>query len=628
MMRPADNINDLIKKLHLKASAELDKRVHDEISTALAEQEKTKSVRQEPNIWRIIMKSKITKLAAAAVIIIAVLVGMHQFGGRIGVTTVAWAEVSDRFRLVPFFSATLYMKDNATAQPEQIELWMNQAGRSRFRYGNQIIFGNKGKITKAFDLKTLNEIEPEYRAVALVNLLGKTEGYSLETVICGISGGELVDVTPLVNTDAVISEDLVVFDIESINSSQWYRIWALRASKLPVRIQMWDPRDGECADILLTYSKEQQEIFFDPEAFSSKAKSLRNTKEMNLAYMFLKDPGGKQIFPGSLKEPEAFQVITQTIDGRPWSLADNRGKVILINFWDRRSNKGLETWLKGIYERFKDRSDFIVVGVSLREDAESTRKIIKDEKIPWLQLHEPGKRLKNSLARAFGIDSTYGGGWLVWKDGTIDRLHTPGEHDTAKVEGALLGLTYSSEIWIKQILFKGKAVDTLTVEKVAQICGKPHSVNKTDNGERWGYTLFNNDKTAVRKFHIDFDMDGNCLGWSSGHQMLNPAVVTVSFSSQYLKKHIEDQVEPEIRAKLFKEHLVTVSAASGNKGYPLCWKTSIKAEESYTRQLYPGIYDFVVRISASPENKKWIKTITLLKDVKLSKDEKKTIRFE
>ena len=575
-----------------------------------------------------IMRNKITKLAAAAVIIIAVLFGIHHFGGSIDVTTVAWAEVSDRFRSVPFFSATLYMKDNATAQPEQIELWMNQAGRSRLRFGDQVIFAQKGKVAKAFDLKTRSEIEPDYKAVALVELMGDEESFSLDTVMRGLSGGELVDVTPRVNTDAVISEDLVVFDVESGKSSQWFRIWALRESKLPVRVRVWDPTDGACADILLTYSKEQQEIFFDPEAFSSKMKSLRNTKEMNLAYMFLQDPGGKQIFPGSLNEPEAFQVITQTIDGQPWSLADNRGKVILINFWDRRSNKGLETWLKGIYERFKDRGDFVMVGVSLRKDTESTREMCQKRGITWLQLHEPGKKLKNSLARAFGIDSTYGEGWLVWKNGTIDRLHTPGEHDTAKVEGALLGLTYSSEIWINQILFKGKTAGTLTIETVEQICGKPHSVNKTDNGERWDYTLFNKDKTAVREFHIDFDEAGNCLRWNSGRKILNPAVVTISFSSEYLKEHVESQVEPNIRTRLFKEYLVTVSAASGSRRYPLCWKTSIQPEKSYMRRLFPGTYDFVISIYASSDRTKYIKTITLLKDVKLDKDEKKTIRFE
>jgi hypothetical protein len=70
-MRPADNINELIKKLKLKASPDLDKRVHNDISRALTKSEKTKSVQQEPNIWRTIMNSRIPKLAAAAVIIIA-----------------------------------------------------------------------------------------------------------------------------------------------------------------------------------------------------------------------------------------------------------------------------------------------------------------------------------------------------------------------------------------------------------------------------------------------------------------------------------------------------------------------------------------------------------------------------
>ena len=70
-MRPADNINDLIKKLQLKASADLDKRVNDDISAALTKSQKNKSAQAEPIIWRTIMKSPVTKIAAAAVIIIA-----------------------------------------------------------------------------------------------------------------------------------------------------------------------------------------------------------------------------------------------------------------------------------------------------------------------------------------------------------------------------------------------------------------------------------------------------------------------------------------------------------------------------------------------------------------------------
>ena len=75
-MRPTDNIDQLIKKLHIKASADLDGRVHDDIDRALATPQKSESADAKPNRWRIIMKSRIVKLAAAAVIIIAVLAGL------------------------------------------------------------------------------------------------------------------------------------------------------------------------------------------------------------------------------------------------------------------------------------------------------------------------------------------------------------------------------------------------------------------------------------------------------------------------------------------------------------------------------------------------------------------------
>lgn len=78
-MRPADKINEMVKKLKLKASADLDARVHDDISGALVGYEKTQSVRSEPKIWRTIMKSRTAKLTAAAVIAIVVVVGGMPF---------------------------------------------------------------------------------------------------------------------------------------------------------------------------------------------------------------------------------------------------------------------------------------------------------------------------------------------------------------------------------------------------------------------------------------------------------------------------------------------------------------------------------------------------------------------
>jgi len=88
-MRPADNTENLIKKLRYKAGAEANDRILDNVMQALEKKEKQKAGATAPNIWRTIMKSPITKIAAAAVIIIAVLIGLNQIIG----STPAFAEI-------------------------------------------------------------------------------------------------------------------------------------------------------------------------------------------------------------------------------------------------------------------------------------------------------------------------------------------------------------------------------------------------------------------------------------------------------------------------------------------------------------------------------------------------------
>ena len=97
-MRPAENIERLIKNLHDTTSAEMDKRVLDDALLAYEKSEKTKSAVAGPNIWRIIMTNGITKLAAAAVITAAILVGIYMFGGSIDGASVAWADVLENIQ--------------------------------------------------------------------------------------------------------------------------------------------------------------------------------------------------------------------------------------------------------------------------------------------------------------------------------------------------------------------------------------------------------------------------------------------------------------------------------------------------------------------------------------------------
>ena len=56
----------------------------------------------QQNIWIVIMKSRITQLTTAAVIIIAVIIGINQFGGPVDITTIAFADITEAMNNVPW----------------------------------------------------------------------------------------------------------------------------------------------------------------------------------------------------------------------------------------------------------------------------------------------------------------------------------------------------------------------------------------------------------------------------------------------------------------------------------------------------------------------------------------------
>ena len=78
-MRPAENIENLIKNAEMDTNANTDEAVLGDVLKAFEKSKIKKSLPMEPNIWRIIMKSRITKITAAAVIVLAVVFSMTIF---------------------------------------------------------------------------------------------------------------------------------------------------------------------------------------------------------------------------------------------------------------------------------------------------------------------------------------------------------------------------------------------------------------------------------------------------------------------------------------------------------------------------------------------------------------------
>lgn len=90
-MRPTENIEKLIKNINIDTNAKTDEVVLVEVVEAFEKSKGKKTSATEQNIWRIIMKSKITKIAAAAMIMVAVFVGIHYLGGSIDGASAAFA---------------------------------------------------------------------------------------------------------------------------------------------------------------------------------------------------------------------------------------------------------------------------------------------------------------------------------------------------------------------------------------------------------------------------------------------------------------------------------------------------------------------------------------------------------
>ena len=102
-MKLTNDIEKAIRnKLNFAATAEMRERILTDVINAQEDSRNTKSALAGPNIRNIIMKSPITKIAAAAVIVIAVIIGIQPFNGSLNGTTAAYAKVKEKIRNVPW----------------------------------------------------------------------------------------------------------------------------------------------------------------------------------------------------------------------------------------------------------------------------------------------------------------------------------------------------------------------------------------------------------------------------------------------------------------------------------------------------------------------------------------------
>jgi len=110
-MKYTENIERLIKnfcairKSGVKTTTELDGKIIDDAVLAQKTSKTVQSAAVQPNIWRIIMRSRITQYAAAAVIILVIIIGIVELGKPIGASA-AFAAAMNNIKQARTFSCT------------------------------------------------------------------------------------------------------------------------------------------------------------------------------------------------------------------------------------------------------------------------------------------------------------------------------------------------------------------------------------------------------------------------------------------------------------------------------------------------------------------------------------------
>jgi hypothetical protein len=133
-MRPAEDIEKLIKNTKIDTNTETDDEVLDYIIKAFEESKTKKTSAMEQNIWRIIMKSPVTKIAAAAVTVVVIMLGMYVLTGSFDGTSITMAQVRQAMQNIDWVQML------GTSEQEGISAWYSFASKI------QIVSYNTGRI--------------------------------------------------------------------------------------------------------------------------------------------------------------------------------------------------------------------------------------------------------------------------------------------------------------------------------------------------------------------------------------------------------------------------------------------------------------------------------------------------
>ncbi|MFC1676975.1 hypothetical protein ACFL3G_07930 [Planctomycetota bacterium] len=205
------------------------------------------------------MKSKITKLTTAAVIVIAVMIGINHLGGSIDGATVAWGDVVTRVDRLDYVHV-YWLKSRGNNFIRHSELW--------YDHGKLVTCGNKGEM-----IYDDGQIEQGFNEQGRRTTKGPSIFANGQTFLELVSAGLLSDDNEQLNQQIPdnVGDDFLVYefdppkehphsdDIESVS------ITVGRNSLLPVQMKIYEKDSNDYDLVMFDYeAAEKPAEFFEP----------------------------------------------------------------------------------------------------------------------------------------------------------------------------------------------------------------------------------------------------------------------------------------------------------------------------------------------------------------------------
>ena len=298
-MKTAEKIEKLIKEFFklkqssVAISSQMDEKILDDALEAFEKSKMTQSADLQPSVWRIIMKSRITKFAVAAIIIIAVIIGIHRSGNFF--ESSAYAQVAKELRNARTVVFTLITQTNQ-GNGETVKTDVAYKEPSHIRTTTvdgyvAVVDGNSGKM--------ISIVPGGGYTLAEMNSIGKTN-----------APGPIASIEAMKNLPAKADENLGTKEIDGIVCDGY------RVTQGDLTITVWiNAKTGDLVQVDQKYASAP--------GMNKIIKNIKFDVVLDNSLFSLTPPAGYKPFGSELKSDVSAETEKVFIDWLRWWVGAN-----------------------------------------------------------------------------------------------------------------------------------------------------------------------------------------------------------------------------------------------------------------------------------------------------------------